>query len=135
MTKIGDNIIVIDKDFAENYTDSADAPSDTQRHIAYYPNTTLAANPPGELYTDHDGEPHTNIMVQASSGMNYGFGLQMVSGYEGSLGVGAAKGGTSIDFTVGSRHMGARNSNSLVKIKWRANVAILNSATSSDCKY
>lgn len=137
VTKIGNNVIITDKDFAENTETTVPTidPTDANRHIAYYPNVVLDPGPPGENYADHDTEPHTNVLVRGKTGMNYGFGLQMVSGYEGSLGVGAAKGGTSIDYTVGSRHFGARNSQSLVQIQWKANVAILNSATSSDCKY
>ena len=134
-TLIGDRVVVTDNTFAENTAATVTSidPTDASRQIAYYPDIDLTAGGAG-LFTTYDTEPHTNIQMRGRTKRLAGSGLQMVSGYEG-LGASSVGGGTSKEYTIGSRHLGMRNSASLVQVRWQISTHIINNASTLDCKY
>ena len=114
------NQIVSNITFAEPHA-LAGAVSDTNRDVAYYPGGSV-----------NDAKPHTNLLYNVTQGAAAGSGLQMVSGYEGPLGVSATT-GVKRNYDIYSQHKGVRNSESVITLGWQLSLGIVNSASLSDC--
>ena len=134
-TLIGESVVVTDKTFAENTAATVTNfdPTDSNRHLVYYPDVDLGAAS-ASLFTTYDNQPHTDLLVRGRTKTAIGSGLQMVSGYDG-LGASSIGGGTAKVYTIGAKHLGNRNSESMVTIQWQVSNAVLNSAANADCLY
>jgi hypothetical protein len=98
---IGINVV----DFWRNGEDISSTPSDTNRDF-FLPADYVA------------GEPHTNFTVGGDPEFAHGAGIMMAAGYEG-MGKGSAHGGSLIAYEVITQRVGDKNSESIVRVKWR----------------
>ena len=92
-------------DFWRNGEDIATTPSDDNRDF-YLP----AGYGPGEA--------HTNFTVGGDPEFATGAGIMMAAGYEG-IGKGSAHGGSIIAYEIITQRVGEKNSESIVRVKWR----------------
>jgi len=116
-------IRVLDLDFASPGGSAVTVPTDAARDAVYYP----------ESY-NNDSDTHTNINVSGVTRGTPGSGIKVGSGYE-SVGMGAAKGGTYVHYTIYSKHEGLSGTEALIGLEWKLNSYLINSASSFDCKY
>lgn len=93
---------------ADGGTVLADLPSDLVRTLR------IATDPVNRV----DTEPHTNLALWGTTKYLPGSGTEMVAGYD-KVGGGSAKGGAMIEYDLHSQHIGIRNSEAIVAIKWR----------------
>jgi hypothetical protein len=93
------------------------------RAVAYYPPDNAGVS---------DAEPHTNLWFAGETKYSPGYGLQMISGYEGlgSSGISASH----VEYDIISQHQGVLNSESVITLGWRLNNSIVNNASSQDCR-
>lgn len=110
-TDPNNTILIVDKTLSENESGRDETNlSDSSRDVAYFPDGYDAATP--------NAIPHTNIIVDGTTSVVAGAGLQMLAGYEGK-GKGTAGGGGQIIYTIFSQHMGRSNSESVVAVEWQ----------------
>ena len=82
-----------------------EAVPNTDNQVAHYPNP--------------DGRPPcTRIMIGGVTSLSSGNGIQMLNGYS-SAGSGAANGGGQVTYTIRSRYVGRRKSESIVDLWYR----------------
>ena len=95
-------------------------PSDTYRDITLPPRT---GNPP------ESPARHTNITVFGVPELSTGSAIQIAAGYEGK-GKGFAGGGAEIVYDIYSQHLGANDSEAIVRLQWQHIIG-----QEGDCKY
>jgi len=121
-----DGVIAVDNDSFQLWQNGVghwfnlagdDYPSDDQRDLWFPPNYA-------------PGEPHTNMTLEGRADFATGASIILAGGYIG-LGRSMSSGGIHMDYEVHSQHLGKRNSESVIRVKWRHVVG----SEDSDCNY
>lgn len=100
-----EGITIDDGDFYLASALPADTPPDRFNRVAHFPESDTTP-------------PFTRIMIGRFASRSSGGAIQMLNGY-GSLGRGAAAGGTWTVYNIRSQHVGRRGSESIVDLLYR----------------
>lgn len=110
--------------FAEDDSATAADVSDSvgNRWFSYYPDAIV-----------NDAGPHTNFLTTFTIQPAEGDDRNYIEGYHGPKGPGAS--GAYMRYTIASQHAGIDNSQSLIQVRWRIDVSVVDNASTFDCIY